>query len=467
MPTSRHERTATHLATAALALVAVKPLLDIGEKDAGGGIDLGVVLTAIGAALMIAAFGLVALGARRMPPRPLLLMAGGLALLLVMSAVSYLLVGARDDLLDLFNVRRYPIYGAHVEPTQAIPAEALRLIVGFAPIALLGLMLMRRSFISSRRIALVAGVVLLGAVVHCVLAWLQVAGVIPYSFYFELANWQKIGRASGGYYHPMSLGRLLIFSVFLIYVLKDRLWVPAAVRYALVGLFVATGAVSLHRFTIVCLVVIVAAFEARRVRDLIASRRAGGRVDRRSALLGGGAVAAVAAVVGGLWGGAIWERVRVALTEVGSLDVRSDTFMHGRGAIWNDVADILGRSSLDVWLFGFGYEPWDMHNDWLRVMVIWGLVGVVLTGAILVGLYRVVRASVGRSGRLALVVLFATLVIFGLTQKPLAYPYFLWLFFLGAMAVLAVDADADDGDRPERAVARPEGESVAGDGTIR
>ncbi|MEH1165416.1 hypothetical protein V6V47_08525 [Micromonospora sp. CPCC 205539] len=464
--TPRHERIASHLVTAALALVAVKPLLDIGEKDAGGGVDLGVVLTAIGAALMIAAYGLVALGARRLPPRPLLLMAGGLALLLVMSAVSYLLIGARADLLDLFDVRRYPIYGTHLEPTRAIPAEALRLIVGFAPIALLGLMLVRRGFISTRRLVLVTGVVLLGAIVHCVLAWLQVAGVIPYSFYFELANWQKIGRPSGGYYHPMSLGRLLIFSVFLVYVLKDRLRVPAAVRYALIGLFVATGAVSLHRFTLICLVIIVAAFEARRVRDLIASRRAGTRVNRRAALLVSGAVVVVAAVAGGLWGGAIWERVRVAFTEVGSLDVRSDTFMHGRGAIWNDVAEILGRSSLDVWLFGFGYEPWDMHNDLIRVMVIWGVVGVVLTAAILVGLYRLVRAQTGRSGRLPLLVLFATLVIFGLTQKPLAYPYFLWLFFLGVLAVLAVDVETGEGDQPEPAAERPaDNESVVAGGT--
>ncbi|MEU5780472.1 hypothetical protein [Micromonospora lupini] len=467
-PQPRHEQIAGYLAVGALALVAVKPLLDIGEKDAGGGIDLGVVLTAVGAALMIAAYGLVALGARRLPPRPLLLVAGALALLLVSSAVSYLLVGARGDLLDLFDVRRYPIYGAHLEPRSAIPAEALRLVVGFAPIALLGLLLMRRSLISSRRLVLVTGVVLAGAIVHCVLAWLQVAGVIPYSFYFELANWQKIGRASGGYYHPMSLGRLLIFSVFLIYVLGDRLRVPAAVRYALIGLFVATGAVSLHRFTILCLIVIVAAFEARRVRGLIASRRAGGRVDRRSALLVGGAVAAVAAVAGGLWGGAIWERVRVALTEVGSLDVRSDTFMHGRGAIWNDVADILGRSSADVWLFGFGYEPWDMHNDLIRVMIIWGVTGLVLVGAILVGLYRLARAQLGPSGRLPLLVLFATLLIFGLTQKPLAYPYFLWLFFLGMLAVLAVDAEShaetDDDTRPGSSLRSDDSGSVASGG---
>ncbi|MFG3710304.1 hypothetical protein [Micromonospora sp. NPDC047730] len=437
-PPARHEQVARFLATAALVLVAVKPLLDIGEKDAGGGFDLGVLLTALGAACMVVALGVVAIGARRLPPRSILLVAGGLTLLLVLSAVSYLAVPAREDLLNLFDVRRYSIYGPPQEATSAIPAEAMRLVVGFAPIALLGLMLMRRDWFPVRVLGLVAGAVVAGAVVHCLLAWLQVAGLFPYSFYFELANWEKIGRASGGYYHPMSLGRLLMFSVFLVYALGDRLRVPTLVRYALIGLFVATGVVSLHRFTILCLGLIVAAFETRRLFGMVAARRSGG-TNRRAAVAVGGALAVVGTVVGVLWGGAIWRRAEVTLTEVGSLDVRSDTFMHGRGAIWNDVAEILGRSPVDVWLFGFGYEPWDMHNDLLRVLVIWGIVGVVVTGAVIVGLYRTVRGRIDRSGRVALALLFVTLVVFGLTQKPLAYPYFLWLFFFGQMVVLAVD----------------------------
>ncbi|WP_111136257.1 hypothetical protein [Micromonospora deserti] len=443
---TRHERVARILASGALVLVAVKPLLDIGEKGGSSGLDLGVLITTLGAMCMFAALAVVSLGARRLPHRALLLIAAGLALLLVLTAVSYLAASARADLLSLFDVRRYSIYGPAQEPASAIPAEAMRLVVGFAPIALLGLMLMRRDWFPVRRLALVAAVVVAAAVVHCVLAWLQVAGVYPYSFHFELANYEKIGRASGGYYHPMSLGRLLMFSVFLVYVFGDRIRAPFAVRYGLIGLFMATGVVSLHRFTILCLGVIVAAFEARRLLTMVRARRVGGGVNRRAALAVCGALAAVVAVAGALWGGAIWRRAEVTLTEVGSLDVRSDTFMHGRGAIWNDVVEIFGRSPVDVWLLGFGYEPWDMHNDLLRVMVIWGIVGVVVTAAVLVGLYRFVNARVTRAGRPAVALLFAILVIFGLTQKPLAYPYFLWLFFLGQMAVLAVHPRADSGE---------------------
>ncbi|MTK04754.1 hypothetical protein [Micromonospora sp. CP22] len=451
---SAHLRLARNLATAALVLVAVKPLADIGEGR-GDGLDLGALLTALGAVLMVAALGVFALGSRRLPPRSLLLIGAGIGLLLVLSVASYLAVDARADLLASFDVRRYSIYGPAQEATSAIPAEAMRLVVGFAPLALIGLMLLRPDWFSVRRLALVAGVVVLGAVVHSVLAWLQVAEVIPYSFHFELAGWQKIGRASGGYFHPMSLGRLLMFSVFLVYVLGERMGVPAAVRYGLIGLFFATGVVSLHRFTILCLVLIVAVFELRRVRTLVTARRRG-NVNRRGALVAGGGVVVLATLVGTLWGEAIWRRAEVVVTEVGSMDVRSDTFMHGRGAIWNDVAEILGRAPIDVWLFGFGYEPWDMHNDLLRLMIVWGLVGVVVTAAILVATYRIVRGRADRSHRTALLVLFAILVIFGLTQKPLAYPYFLWLFFFGQMVILALaPAEPDDAREASSAVTEP------------
>jgi hypothetical protein len=434
-PATRIERLARHAVTGALALVAVKPLLDVGESKAGDAVDVGVVVTVLGAVLMLGALAAVVHAGRRLPARSLLFMLVALVAMLVMSGIDYLAVPARADLLDLFDIRRYSIYGPHLEPTSAIPAEALRLVVGFAPLALLGLVLLRPGWFPSRRLALVAGVVVAGAVVHCVLAWLQVAGVLPYSFYFELPG-QKIGRASGGYFHPMSLGRLLMFAVFLIYVLGDRLRLRAAVRYALIALFVATGVVSLHRFTIVCLAVIVVAFEARRLRGWRT-----GVARRRLPLAVGATVAVVAAVAGALSSATVRNKARVTLTEVGSLDVRSDTFMHGRGAIWNDVAEILHRSALDVWLFGFGYEPWDMHNDWLRVLVIWGVLGVGLTLAVLVGLYRLVRTRIGSAGRLPLAVLFATLVLFGLTQKPLAYPYFLWLFVFGLVLLLSIDRE--------------------------
>ncbi|MFI2662687.1 hypothetical protein [Micromonospora carbonacea] len=449
----RLDRAAGHLAAAALALIAVKPLLDIGERDAGGGVDLGVLLSAVGAGCMLAALAAAVLAARRLPPRPVLAMLLALALLLVVSGFSYLAAGPRADLLALFDIRRYPIYGPRLDPASAIPAEAVRLLVSFAPVALIGMALLSPARFPVRRLAGVAAVVLAGAVVHCALAWLQVAGVVPYSFYFELPG-QKIGRASGGYYHPMSLGRLLMFSVFLCYVLGDRLRAAGdrlrltpLRRYALIGLFVATGAVSLHRLTIGCLLVIVAAFEARRLGALRAAL--GTRVGRRRVVAVAAGLVAAGGVAVALAGETVRDRAGVALTEVGSLDVRSDTFMHGRGAIWNDVARVLHRSTPDVWLFGFGYEPWDMHNDLLRILVVWGVVGLVAVVGIVAGLHVVVRRRCADPAqRWALGVLYAVFVLFGLTQKPMAYPYFMWLFLFGQLVILSLGgaAGASPGD---------------------
>ncbi|EEP73778.1 hypothetical protein MCAG_04105 [Micromonospora sp. ATCC 39149] len=200
----------------------------------------------------------------------------------------------------------------------------------------------------------------------------------------------------------------------------------------------ATGVVSLHRLTILCLLVIVVAFEARRLGVLRAALRPG-RVRRWRLLAVAAGLVAAGGVAAALAGDAVRERAEVALTEVGSLDVRSDTFMHGRGAIWNDVARILGRSTPDVWLFGFGYEPWDMHNDLLRVLVVWGAVGLVVVVGVVAGLYVVVRQRcAGPAQRWALGVLYAVFVLFGLTQKPMAYPYFMWLFLYGQLVILSL-----------------------------
>lgn len=431
-PESRTERVARLLAYSSLVLVAIKPLLDIGESSAAAGLDVGVVSSALGAVLMTSAYGLILADSRQLPPSALLVALAAVLAMLVMSCLSYVLVPVRSDLLAMFNVRRYAIYGPHLEPASAIPTEAMRLIVGFAPIALLGLVLARRSWFSVHRLSVVMYILMAGAAVHCVLAWLQVADVIPYSFYFELPG-QEIGRASGGYYHPMSLGRLLIFSVFLLYLFGNRPGWRSGLRYALVGIFVATGLISLHRFTIICLIVVVVVFETRRMgamRGWMRSRRAG-------ILVGAGAIVVVGLVTA-LWGGAIWNRSVTALTVVGSLNVHDDTFMHGRGAIWNDLAGILGKSPLDVWLLGFGYEPWDMHNDLLRLLVIWGLVGVASSAVMLWVIYRCVRACTSATARRPLILLYSVVVLFGLTQKPLGYPYFLWLFFLSQMFIMAL-----------------------------
>lgn len=432
----RREQVAWFAVMIAMVLIALKPLFDIlSEKAAADVIDLGVVLTVAGAFAMGVAFALTAADLRRLP-RALVIPIIAIGVVALLSVFAYAAKSGRADLLALFDDRRTSIYGGYVSPNSGILTEALRMITGFAPLLLIAVMVRRQAWFPVSLLRLVAGVVLAGALVHSVIAWLQVAGVVPYSFFFQLPQ-GFIGRASGGYYHPMSLGRVLIFAVLMLYILRDHLPLNRVARYALIVLFTATGAVSLHRLTLVCLAIIVAAFEVPRLGQLVRAAR-GGAVSRRTVGVTSAVVLVVAGFAAWQWGASIWERVVVTFTEVGSLDFRSDEFMHGRGAIWGDVIEVFGKATPDVWLFGFGYEPWDMHNDLIRIAVTWGAVGVVAVLAAFVGLFRFTARQCDRSGRYMLVVLYLTMFVFGLTQKPSSYPYFVWLFLFCHLLILAV-----------------------------
>ncbi|MEV4410921.1 hypothetical protein [Catellatospora sp. NPDC049609] len=452
---SRLERLAQLMTTLSLALIAIKPFLDIvSEKSAANAVDLGVLLTVAGSGCMVVAFAIVAWDLRTVPGS-LLVAIFGVAFVLLLSVFAYLATSGRADLLALFDVRRTSIYGGYIAPHSGIVNEAVRTFTGFAPLLLLPVLLRRPQWFAVGRLRLVTGVILAGAFVHSLIAWLQVAGVVPYSFFFQLPQ-GFIGRASGGYYHPMSLGRLLIFAVLLLYLMRDHLPLTAVKRYALMVLFVATGAVSLHRLTLVCLVIIVAAFEVPRLGLLVRAARSGA-VSKRAVWYTLGGVLLVAGFAAWQWGPTIWSRVVITFTEIGSLDIRSDNFMHGRGAVWGDVADIFGQASADVWGFGFGYEPWDMHNDLVRVAVTWGVVGLLLVVAVFAGLYRFTSRFCDRAGRHALIVLYVTMFVFGLTQKPMSYPYFMWLFLFCHIVIIVISGNraasgrvatgADNGER--------------------
>lgn len=432
----------------ALALLSIKPFVDIiGERADSEAVDIGSVLTLAGAALMAAGMLAFAYSADRIPRRLVLVLAL-LGMLLLLSGMSYLLASGRAELLALFDVRRYAIYGTYRDPHSSIPTEAVRLITSFAPIMLIAVMLKQRSVLSPRVLKLAAQVIISAALLHCLLAWLQVTGVVSYSFYFNFPG-IHLGRPSGGYFHPMSLGRLLIFAVVILYVLREKLHWGAIKHYLLVGLFSCTAAISLHRISILCIVIAVAAFELPRLRGI--EWRA---VNRKLALTAAAAIAAVLVLVGMVWGDSIFSRASVMLSTVGSWDVRSDKFLNGRGAIWSDVADILGRSAGDVWLFGFGYEPWDMHNDLLRAGIVWGLLGAVLTISAMIMFYLFTRRMITKKGRWFLVTIYLILIIFSLTLKPTSYPYFMWLFFFCHMLIITFHHNSPDRrETPEKSAA--------------
>ena len=416
---------------ASLAFLAAKPLLDIiGEDPGANAIDFGTILTMIGGAFMVIALVTGSLKAERLP-WSLFLIFAAIAIMLLLSAISYLAISSRDELLEPFERHRTVIFGPFVPPATGVLREALRLIVSFAPLALIGVMMRYGKVIADHLLRYTVLAVVGAALIHCLIAWLQVIGIVKYTFYFVMPG-VYMGRPSGGYQHPMSLGRLLIFCVFMLYVSYDRLRLGAIKHYALIAVLFGTTIISTHRLSIICVAMVIALFEGRRLLAL----RGQQRLNRKTVIRSVAGAAALALVTVVIMGDYLASRIKVMFAAVGSWDVGSDRFLNGRGAVWADTVRAFGESSWDIWLFGFGYEPWDMHNDLARIAVVWGAAGVILTVAMFVILYRFTHSMINARGRLALAILYFVLLSFGLTQKPTSYPYFMWLFLFCHMLII-------------------------------
>ncbi|WP_143193813.1 hypothetical protein [Micromonospora sp. CB01531] len=421
------------LTAVSLVIVGSKPLLDIpGPKVQYDTVDLGMVGSSVGALFMALALGLVALSVRRLPPglAPAL---AALLLLGLLSVLDLLLLAPRDEFLQTFAATGLrDIFGSYVPPKKGIVTQAAQLAVGFAPVALFAVLLLKPEWFSVEWMRWVTLLVVGGAVVHCLIAWLQVAGVVPYTFFFKLPG-GNIGRASGGYFHPASLGRLLIFAVFFLYAAGDRLRLRPVLRLGVLALLVATAVVSTHRVSLLCILMIMAALEARR---LPAMGRWVRGLPLKVFVAGAVAVAAVLAVLLFRFGGFLWQRGAFLVKNVGSLDVTNKDFMRGRGEIWFHYADAWGDAPFGVWLTGLGYEPWNAHSDSIRVFVVWGILGLVLMGVVTVSLWRTTSRLITVEARWVLAVLYITTAVFALTQKPTSYSYYVWLFIFGHMLLL-------------------------------
>lgn len=431
---SRWSIAAEFMVILAMAVVGVKPFFDLfGKKVPEDTVDSGMVATVIGALFMVGALVAAVVMSKRFP-KPLAPALVALILLGVFSVVGLLAVPAREDFLEVFRTANVAqLFGPYIRPESGVVTQAAQLAVGFAPVALLAVLLIKPAWFSTGRLRWVLLLVVFGAVAHCVVAWLQVAGVVPYTYFFNEPT-GRIGRASGGYFHPASLGRLLIFAVFILYAAGDRLRLSPLVRYGVLAFVVATAVVSTHRMTVVSVLIVIVAFEARRLPELV---EAVSNLPFRTAVWGAVGLLALVVFAAIRWGSFVLDRVLYVVTRVGSLNPTNDEFLHGRGQIWFRIAEVWQDATPDIWLFGLGYEPWNTHSDPLRIFVVWGLLGVALMVLIFVNLWRVARRVIAVEARWMLSVLYVLLGVAALTQKPTSYSYFMWLFFVCVMLIVA------------------------------
>jgi len=271
------------------------------------------------------------------------------------------------------------------------------------------------------------------------LSFLQKAQILPFE-YWDWIEGQAIGRVSGTYQHPLGLIYFLVYAIPLALYLLTK---PSrSLRYRLLlWLFIGLSLVALvftyHRTVLVAIGLEIWFW-------MVLTRQYG-----RAMLL---------AILGGVL--AFWLRDRVQLLYTNIVDIiqgkvvfSSGEFLRGRGMNWYLFLHSLFSSHPLFWLFGrggsvaegfvphFGYwssnEP---HNDFIRILHAYGLIGLGLYLAILFSFFwKSMRLRRMRDrfshylGNLMIVVL-TSIVLLSTTTEPMRYPTGVWyLFALGSV----------------------------------
>jgi len=280
-----------------------------------------------------------------------------------------------------------------------------------------------------------------GAIV--LVGYLQVAGLVPYTWHIDWAT-LHLARVSGGYEHPGDLARLLLVThpLALMLLWQSRTWHGRAVYLVFLGAAYGVLILSYHRmgWCVVLMELLMWLGLKRRV---------------------GTAVLVAAGVIGAVlihWT-FLAELFRTLLFVFQSnTDLAMADFLSGRGHMFLDQGYLTHwlRSGPLVHAFGFGTPRLEIQGivydqtdcDYLRVLVSYGVVGLVLYAATLVwclwqgiGLMRearAVREPFWQDVGVVTVVLTPAVALFAVTTYSLNYPILVWIFF--AIVSIAVAA---------------------------
>ena len=289
---------------------------------------------------------------------------------------------------------------------------------------------------------------LLVCVVPIVLSFLQLAGLLSYS-YWDWVDGVRIGRISGGYETPLSLVYLFVFLFPLaLYVANKRSQTPLVRQSAwlLITCMSAVLAFTYHRVGYVTI-----------ASELFIWLYLGGR---RKSMLAFLSVIAVIAILSFNSLKVLYAPEQTVGTNTNSF---SGQFLRGRGMQWFLYMDSYASSGPFHWVMGLGgsvipsvlYEdptdnplsPNEPHDDYIRILHAYGLVGLSLYLSILVAFWR--RAiRLLQSGNLfardlarIMLPVLVGVIILSVTTEPMRYPTEIWyLFGLGA-ALFAVRAE--------------------------
>jgi O-antigen ligase len=282
------------------------------------------------------------------------------------------------------------------------------------------------------------------------LSFFQAMGILQFS-YWDWADGQAVGRASGMYQTPLELVRYLIFGVPLALWLRGRSMKATFERW-LATSFLCLSVPALF-FTFHRAGWIVVGLEV--LLWLVFTRKAGKAMIFTLALLAFGLLFSQRV-----------ESLFNPLTRAarGEIDLGGEEFLRGRGALWVIFLDSLFSSKPSIWFIGKGgsiaegFVPGladgttnEPHNDFLRILHAYGIVGLGVYLAVLgkfVGVARNLRRRARGCfahdvGTILLTVLTATAVM-SITTEPMRYPTCVWyLFTLASISSLQLRGGAE------------------------
>jgi O-antigen ligase len=282
--------------------------------------------------------------------------------------------------------------------------------------------------------------------VPVVLSVFQVAGLVPYEYWdwTDAAGW--VGRASGTYQHPLDLVFYLVYAIPLaLYCLEQSK---------------EKGATRAFPIVFLSLSMLVLVFTILRMGWFAICVQIGLWLvfKKKYRLITLAGVALLALVIAfSSWIEMLYEPVTQAVH--GDVDVSSQEFLRGRGVNWYVFLNSYVTGGPIHWLVGRGgsvalgdtgledrrdivavNEP---HNDFIRLLHAYGIVGLLLYIAILWNFFRdswALRKSGDRFsqdvGNVLFVALTAVLLL-SITAEPMRYPTGIWyLFVLGSVAAV-------------------------------
>ena len=312
--------------------------------------------------------------------------------------------------------------------------ELIRLIAGASFFITAGYVLHDR-----RTFERFACVFLIAVLIPVMLSFAQLAGLLPFE-YWDWLNGAAVGRVTGTYQHPLSLIYFLIYAIPLaLYLLEANQRHPptALLAATFIGLSGVALVFTYHRtglFTILLMYLLWLLY-TRRYALVIASVIAG----------------AVLSLAFADWVGVLYRNLIDIIR--GDVEFASPDFLRGRGTNFYLFLNSYWTGGPLTWLFGRGasiaegivpvfglYMADEPHNDFIRILHAYGLVGLGLYLALLWSFFLRARVLRGRKdtfshliGTMMILVLFAVMML-SLTGEPLRYPTGVWyLFALGAV----------------------------------